>query len=119
MMAIDCFRPTRSRGPAVPSAALATSRSRSWTGLMRLAELAAIGGRKRELLDGVEPIADGFEREQRPQQPPAEQAAANRRDGPVELVEQRSFAAAFGSVEDFQVLERRRDRSAAQSARWR
>ena len=29
--ASDCFKPTRSRGPATPSAARATSRSRSWT----------------------------------------------------------------------------------------
>ena len=71
------------------------------------AEFAPIGGQKREFLDGVEPIAYGIEGEQRPQQPPPEQAAANRRDGPVELVEQGSFAAAFGSVEDLQMLERR------------
>ena len=34
MTASECFRPTRSRGPAVPSAARATSRSRSCTALI-------------------------------------------------------------------------------------
>ena len=44
---------------------------------------------ERELLDRIEPILDPLERHERPQQPRAEQAAAHRRDGAIDLVEQR------------------------------
>ena len=44
--------------------------------LERLAELAAIGRSERQLLDGVEPVADALERAERAQQPRAQQPAA-------------------------------------------
>ena len=43
-------------------------------GLERVAELAALGRAERELLDGVEPIANRFERNERPEQPRAQHA---------------------------------------------
>ena len=48
-------------------------------GLERLAQLAAIGRAKGQLLDGVEPVANRFERHQRAQQPATQQPAAHRR----------------------------------------
>ena len=86
----------------------ATRRSRSWTGLMALAELAAIGRPKRQLLDRVQPIADGSS-----ESSGRSSHARSRRlpidvIGPIELVEQRAVAAAFGSFEDLEMLERRR-----------
>ena len=56
-------------GPAVPSAARASSRSRSCTALMASRNLPRSVVRKRQLLDGVEPIANRLERHQRAQQP--------------------------------------------------
>ena len=76
--------------------------------LDRVAELAALGRAERQLLDGVEPIANRFERDERPQQPRAQQAAADRGDRAIELVEQRARAAALGSLEDLEMLQRRR-----------
>ena len=76
--------------------------------LDRVAELAAVGRAERQLLDGVEAIADRLERDERAQQPRAQQPAAHRRDGAIELVEQRSVAAALRSLDDLEMLERRR-----------
>src|SRR5262249_59880836 len=76
--------------------------------LQRVAELAAIGGAESQLLDGVQPIADRVERQERANQPGAEQAAAGPSDRAVDLVEQRAGAAALGSLENFQMLQRRR-----------
>ena len=90
--ASDWRSATRSRGPAVPSAARATSRSRSWTVFSVSRSFAALGGAERELLDGVEPILDALERQQRPQQPGAQQPAAHRRDRAIDLVQQRPGA---------------------------
>ena len=45
--------------------------------LERVAELAALGGAEGELLDGVEAIANRLERDQRAQQPRAQQAATD------------------------------------------
>ena len=42
-----------------------------------LAELAPVRGPKRQVFDGVEPIADRFDRHERSEQPSAEQTAAD------------------------------------------
>ena len=47
--------------------------------LQHLAELAAVGAAEGELLDGVQPIADAVERDERPEQPGAQQPAGHRR----------------------------------------
>ena len=95
MTASDVFRPTRSRGPAVPSAARATSRSRSCTAFTVSRNLPRSVVEVRQLFDRVEPVADGLERHQRPKQPRSQQAAAHRRDRAIEFVEQRPFTAAL------------------------
>ena len=92
----------------MPSAARATSRSRSCTRLDRVAQLAAIGGAERQLLDGVEAIANRLERHERPQQPRAQQAAADRRHRAIQFVEQRTVTVAFRALDDFEMLERGR-----------
>ena len=43
------------------------------------AKLAAVGATKGELLDGIEAIANAIERDERPQQPRAQQPARHRR----------------------------------------
>ena len=54
--------------------------------LQRVAQLGALGAAERELLDGVEAVLDALERQQRPQQPGAQQPAAHRRDRAIDLV---------------------------------
>ncbi len=81
--------PTRSRGPATPSAARATSRSRSCTCFSDFPQLRAIDAVKRQLLDRVEAVADRFQRDKRTEQPSAQEASAHRRDREIQLVEQR------------------------------
>ena len=108
MTASDCFRPTRVARAGGAERGARDQPLEVLDGLERLAELAAVGRPERELLDGVEPIADGLERDERPQQPGAQQPAAHRRDGAIELVEQRSVAAAFRAFDDLEMLERRR-----------
>ena len=76
--------------------------------LQRLAQLRAIDAVKRQLLDRVEAVANRFQRDQRTQQPPAQEAAAHRRDREIELVEQRAGAAALGALDDLEVLQRDR-----------
>ena len=76
--------------------------------LQGVAKPCALGGPERELLDRVEPIADPLQRAQRAQQPPAQQAGAHRRDGAVDLVEQRSLRSAFAAGDDLEVLQRDR-----------
>ncbi len=49
-----------------------------------------------------------FERDQRTNQPRAQQPAAHRRDRLVDLVEQRSDAAALAAFENLEVLQRDR-----------
>ena len=66
--------------------------------LQRLAQLGALGRAKRELFDGVEPILDPLERDQRTQQPRPQQAAAHRRHRAIDLVEQRPGPAAVGAA---------------------
>ena len=85
--------------------------------LDRVAELAALGGAEGELFDGVEAIANRLERDERAQQPRPQQAAADRGHRAIELVEQRSGAAAFRAFEDLEMLQRRRiDRAARRRA---
>ena len=76
--------------------------------LDRVAELAALDGPERQLLDRVEAVADRLERHQRTEQPGPQQTAAHGGHRAIELVEQRSGAAAFGSLQDLEVLQRRR-----------
>jgi hypothetical protein len=56
--------------------------------LQRFAELSAVGRPERKLLDGVEPVADGLERDERPEQPGTQQAAASGSHRPIEFVEE-------------------------------
>ena len=63
---------------------------------------------EREVLDGVEPILNPRERDERPHEPLPEQPAAHRRHRPIDLVEQRSGAAALGAFDDVEVPQRDR-----------
>ena len=65
--------------------------------LQRLAHLRPLGAAERELLDRVEPILNPLERDQRPQQPGAQQPAAHRRHRAIDLVEQRTGASAVAA----------------------
>ena len=76
--------------------------------LERLAQLGAFGRAERQLLDGVEPILNPLERDERPEQPRAQQPAAHRRHRAVDLVQQRSGAPAVGGVDHLEVAQRRR-----------
>ena len=104
----DCLSPTRSRGPATPSAARATSRSRSCTDLSASRSFARSTPAEGDLLDRVEAVADRFECDQRADEPGAQQTAAHRRDGLVDLVEQRSETPAVAAFEDLEVFQRDR-----------
>ena len=106
--ASDIRRATRSRGPAVPRATRRDEPLDVVDVLQHLAELAAVGGAKGELLDGVQAIANPLERDQRAQQPRAEHPSAHRRDGAIDLVEQRTLRAAFAAGDDLEMLERDR-----------
>ena len=77
-------------------------------GFQRLAEPAAIGRTERQLLDGVEPMADRFECDEWTKQPRAQKSAADRRHRRIDLPEQRSVAAALGSFQHLEMLQRRR-----------
>ena len=76
--------------------------------LQDLAELAAVGAAKGELLDGVETVADPIERDKRAQQPRAQQTPGHGGDRSIDLVQQRTLAAAIHRLDDFEVLERDR-----------
>ena len=76
--------------------------------LERIAQLRALHAAKGQFLDGIETIANRFERNQRANQPRAEQPAAHRRDGLVDLVEQRPDAPAVAALQDLEVLQRDR-----------
>ncbi len=90
MTASECFRPTRSRGPGGAERGARDQPLEILDRLDRVAELAALGVAKRQLLDGVEAIANRLERDQRAEQPRPQQPAADRRHRSIELVEQRS-----------------------------
>ena len=92
-----------------PSATRDVSRSRSWTPLERLAQLAAIGRAKRQLLDRVEPIANRLRAR------PAGGAATTRSSRPPITVTVRSISSSSDPgrppsrrLDDLEVLERRR-----------
>ena len=104
--AIDCFRPTRSRGPAVPSAVRATRRSRSWTlfsssrnlprSVLRNANSSTASSRSR-MRSSETSGRSSHARSRRP---------AHRRHRAVDLVQQRSVAPAVHRFDHFQVAER-------------
>ena len=78
--------------------------------LERVAKLAALGRAERQLLDGVQSVANALERAQRTQQPRAQQAPAHRGDRPIDLVQQRTLRTALASGHDLEMLQRDRDR---------
>ncbi len=69
-------------------------------------KLAAVGAAKGELLDGVETIANSIERDERPQQPRAQQPSSHGGDRAIDLVKQGALAAAVHRLDDFEVLQR-------------
>ncbi len=85
--------------------------------LQRLAELATVRRAEREVLDGVQAVADAFERAERPQQPRAQHAAAHRGDRAIDLVQQRSPGAAVAARDHLEVLQRDRIDDQAVGAR--
>ena len=76
--------------------------------LERLAQLGPLGRAERELFDRVEPVLDPLERDQRPQQPRAQEPPAHRRHRAIDFVQERSRAPAVGRVDDLEVAERSR-----------
>ena len=58
--------------------------------LQRVAQLGSRRAAEREVLDGVEPIVNPLERDERPEQPGAKQPSAHRRHAAIELVQERS-----------------------------
>ena len=76
--------------------------------LQDLAELAAVGAAEGELLDGVQAIANAIERDERAQQPRAQQPPRHGGDRAIDLVEQGALAAAIHRFDDFEMLERDR-----------
>ena len=76
-------------------------------GLHRLAELAALGRAERQFLDGVEPVANRLDGDERTKQPRAQLPAADRRHRAIQLGQQRALASALGSLEDLEMFERR------------
>ena len=95
-----CRRATRSRGPAVPRAPRATSAARGRARVFSASRtLPRSAARKAQFLDRVEAIANRLERDQR--RAAATRAAAGRPSAvtrAIDLVEQRSLAAAVGST---------------------
>ena len=106
--ASDCFKPDEVARPGDAQRGPRHEPLEVVDGLERVAQLGAFDAAKRQFLDGVEPIADGFERDQRPHQPRAQEASAHRRDRLVDLVEQRPDAPAVAAFEDLEVLQRDR-----------
>ena len=77
-------------------------------GLEDFPKAAAIRRPKGELFDRIQPIVDPLERAERLEQPAPQHSAAHRRDGAIDLVEQRSLRSAFAARDDLQVLQRDR-----------
>ena len=77
-------------------------------GPQRVLHLRPLGAAEGELLDRIEPILDALERQQRLQQPGPQQPPAHRRHRAIDLVQQRSGAAAVGRLDDVEVPERGR-----------
>ena len=76
--------------------------------LQRFADLRAFGTPKRKLFDRIESILDPLERQQRPQQPGAQQASAHRGERSIDLLQQRPVPAAIRGFDDLEVPERGR-----------
>ena len=76
--------------------------------LERLAQLRALGRSECQLFDGVEPILNPLEREERPEQPRAQETAAHRGHRAIDLVQERSGPAPVGRVEHLEVAQRGR-----------
>ena len=74
----------------------------------RLANLRTIRPSNRKRFDRVQAIPYPLQDDQRPEQPGAHQAAAHRRDGPIDLVQKRSLPRALGGLDHLEVLQRRR-----------
>src|SRR5690606_3594189 len=73
--------------------------------LERLAQLRALDRPEGELLDRIEAVANRLERDERAQQPRAEEPAAHRRHRLVELGQQRSLPAALAALDHLEVLQ--------------
>ena len=76
--------------------------------LEHLARLGALGGLDGERLHRVKAIPDAFENNQRTEQPGSQQPSTHRRDGSINLVQERSGTAALGGLQDLEVLQRGR-----------
>ena len=76
--------------------------------LERVLHLGALGAPERELFDGVEPILNALDREQRPQHPRPQHPAAHRGDGAIDFVQQGSGPSAVRRFHHLQVRQRRR-----------
>jgi hypothetical protein len=74
----------------------------------RLAQPAPFRRAEGELFDGVEPIANRLEREERPQEPGAQQPPAHGRARAIDLVEERPLHAPFAAADHFEMAERDR-----------
>ena len=100
MATSDCFSPTRSRGPARAERRARDQALEILHALQGVAEFAAIGRAERKLLDGVESIADAFERTSgrsshaRSSRPPIDGHRA------IELVSSVPVAAAIGRFDE-------------------
>ena len=99
---------TRSRGPAVPSAARATSRSRSWTVFSTSRNLPRSVERNASSSTASSRSRMRSSDDERTQQPGAEQPAAHRRDGAIDLVQQRPLRPALAAGDDLEMLQRDR-----------
>ncbi len=77
-------------------------------GAQRVLHLRPLGAAEGELLDGVEAILDALQRQQRLEQPGAQQPPAHRRHRAIDLVQQRPGAATVGRLDHVEVPERRR-----------
>jgi hypothetical protein len=76
--------------------------------LQRVAQLDPRRAAEREVFDGVEAILDSLQRDQRTQQPCAQQPAAHRRDRAIDLLQQRSRPPAVARLDHLEVLQRGR-----------
>ena len=94
---------TKSRGPAVPSTTPAEQALEILQRSQRVAQQRALAGPERQLLDAVQPLADAFQFDQRPQQPRAQQPPAHGARRAIDLVEQRAVPLALAAGDELQV----------------
>ncbi len=76
--------------------------------LERVLRLGPFGAAVRELLDRVEPVLNALQRDERPQEPAPQEAAAHGGHAAVDLVQQRALAAAGRRLDDLEVPQCRR-----------